>query len=223
MGPDHERDDLHNLKANRRATSEREKVLRREQLLQAALEVFFEKGFEAGRMEDIAQRANLSKGTTYLYYPSKAALFRSLALTRAHPDLKSMRMITASELSFREFMESLFELITKLLKHSDIPKLAKIVIGTSGLHPEITQIWLNTVVEPVLKQLSERILKAVKKGEIRPVKPELAARLILASAAFEGLYSLLVPPLHNCTDQLDKLLQEHMQTLIRGLEFPSRQ
>ena len=61
----------------KRARSDEAKDERRAQLLDAALDEFFEKGFSAARMDDIARRAKLSKGTLYLYFDSKKAMFQA--------------------------------------------------------------------------------------------------------------------------------------------------
>ena len=66
-----------------RARSEAAKDTRRQALLTAALDEFFERGFAAARMDDIARRAGFSKGTLYLYFDSKEALFASLIETFA--------------------------------------------------------------------------------------------------------------------------------------------
>ncbi len=58
----------------------REKEARRSQILDAARELFFEKGFEGATVEDIAERSELSKGTIYLYFPSKEEVYVSIML-----------------------------------------------------------------------------------------------------------------------------------------------
>jgi len=73
--------------ANRRARSERSKALRREVLLKAALEQFYQNGYVATRMDDIAADAGFSKGTLYLYFASKEALFEALIAEIALPKI----------------------------------------------------------------------------------------------------------------------------------------
>ena len=74
----------------RRARSEDAKDERRQLLLSAALDEFFERGFSAARIEDIAQRASLSKGTVYLYFDSKEALFLALIEDLATPNIEQI-------------------------------------------------------------------------------------------------------------------------------------
>src|SRR6476661_28760 len=56
----------------------RRKEARPQEILEAALSVFAEKGFAAARMDDVARHAGVTKGTIYLYFPSKEELFKSL-------------------------------------------------------------------------------------------------------------------------------------------------
>src|SRR5690349_24617191 len=57
---------------------QRRKEARPQELLDAALELFVEKGFAATRSEEVAARAGVAKGTLYLYYPSKEDLLKAV-------------------------------------------------------------------------------------------------------------------------------------------------
>src|SRR3712207_4514991 len=73
----------------------RRKDTRPAELLEAALEVFAEKGFTAARMEDIAARAGAAKGTVYLYFASKEAVFEALVRTRILPNIEHAEVLVA--------------------------------------------------------------------------------------------------------------------------------
>ena len=60
------------------ARRERRKEARPGELLAAALDLFVEKGFAATRSEEVAQRAGVSKGTLFLYFPTKEDLFKAV-------------------------------------------------------------------------------------------------------------------------------------------------
>ena len=74
----------------------RRKDTRPAELLDAALAVFAEKGFAAARMEDIAARAGAAKGTLYLYFPSKEAVFEALVRTLIVPNLDRAEAVAAA-------------------------------------------------------------------------------------------------------------------------------
>ena len=80
------------------ALPRRRKDTRPAELLDAALDVFAEKGFAAARMEDIAARAGAAKGTLYLYFPSKEAVFEALVRTLIVPNLDRAEAVAAAML-----------------------------------------------------------------------------------------------------------------------------
>ena len=79
-----------------RARSIEAKVDRQQALLSAALDTFFDYGFAASRMEEIASRAGVSKGALYLYFDSKEALFKALIEHHAIPNLERIEAIAAA-------------------------------------------------------------------------------------------------------------------------------
>src|SRR5437868_6959113 len=94
----------------RGARWKRRKDARPQEILEAALVVFAEKGFAAARMEDIAARARVSKGTIYLYFESKEAVFRALVREMLAP-----RLAQAAEMA-REHHGSVADLLARVLR-----------------------------------------------------------------------------------------------------------
>ena len=68
----------------------RRKEARPAELLDAAFELFVERGFAATRIDDIAARAGVSKGTVYLYFPSKQAVFEALVRQAVLPNVERL-------------------------------------------------------------------------------------------------------------------------------------
>ena len=90
----------------------RRKQARPDEILDAALEVFAEKGFAAARMEDIAKRAGVTKGTIYLYFPSKEEVFKSLARKHVGDTITSAaEQARLYEGSLRDFLAMLFAIV----------------------------------------------------------------------------------------------------------------
>ena len=73
----------------------RRKEARPSELLEAALELFVEKGFAATRLEDVASRAGVSKGTLYLYFENKDALFKAVVQEGIIPVIAENEAIAA--------------------------------------------------------------------------------------------------------------------------------
>ena len=68
-----------NTKAKKQTTRQENKLMRPQQIIDAALDVFISQGFKEARLEDIARGANVSKGLIYVYFPTKIDLFKAVA------------------------------------------------------------------------------------------------------------------------------------------------
>jgi AcrR family transcriptional regulator len=82
---------------------------RRQAILEAALTVFAEHGYEAARLDDVARRAGVAKGTLYLYFNDKEALFESLIRSAIDPVLERLKTVSAvPDLPLSQVLEGLF-------------------------------------------------------------------------------------------------------------------
>src|SRR5262249_21149652 len=117
------------------------------EIVQAAFEVFSEKGFAAARLEDIAQRAGVSKGALYLYFDTKQEIFEAGVKEAVAPNIGA---IESFALSFPGPFEQLARLmipkIAQIAEESNIGKVVKMVIAESGNFPDIARVWYEDVV-----------------------------------------------------------------------------
>ena len=160
--------------------SRRRKEARPQELLDAALELFVEKGFAASRAEEVAERAGVSKGTLYLYYPSKQALLQAVI---AH---HLIDRFSAGVAQAAQFQGSAADLLRSLLVSgwqevydSDAAKVFKLVITEVRNFPELASFYHREVVEPVHRQLGEVIQRGIAAGEFRPVAVEHAVHSLM--------------------------------------------
>jgi AcrR family transcriptional regulator len=160
---------------------QRRKQARPGEILEAALAVFAEKGYAGARMEDIAIKAGVTKGTIYLYFPSKEEVFKSLAREQVGQSL-----ILAAELA-RKFEGSIFEFLrmfyarfVEIVLTSEAAVLPKIIIGESGNFPELARFWREEVIEKAAAMMSGVITKGIARGEIRDLPADLVAKLAMA-------------------------------------------
>src|SRR5438093_5541353 len=113
---------------------------RPKQILAAALSVFAERGLAAARLEDIAKRAGVSKGTIYLYFPNKEELFREVIRdTLVTP-------IEAAAKSFSETTKSATEALTEIARghwrfarSAQFAPVFRLVIGELQNFPDLAQ------------------------------------------------------------------------------------
>jgi len=203
------------------ALRQRRKEARPQELLDAALELFAEKGFAATRSEEVASRAGVAKGTLYLYYPSKEELLKAVISQRL-----SSQIAAAAETT-EQFEGPTRVLMTEVLTEwwatvVDSPTSAvfKVIIGEVRNFPEIADFYAREVVEPG-KQLIGRILqRGITRGEFRRDFDVPAAVL---SIIFPMIMLCLhkhslgaCPPMLELVEPRD-FIRRHIELLLDGL------
>lgn len=196
----------------------RRKQARPGEILDAALTVFAEKGFAAARMEDIAARAGVTKGTIYLYFPSKEEVFKSLAREHVGAMLAAgVEKARNHEGSARTFLTMFFTVIGEMIQNSDSAVLPKIIIGESGNFPELARFWREEVIEKALQMLSGIIAKGIANGEIRDVPPEYVARTCMSAVLMCIIWRTVFLPVETEPFDFQKFLSFHLDVVMRGL------
>lgn len=157
---------------------ERRKESRPAELMDAALDLFVEKGFAATRLDDVAKRAGVSKGTLYLYFDSKEDLFKAVVREGFGAKyLEAEELIASfpgpSDVLLATLMRRWWNEIgaTRL---SGIPKL---IVGEAGNFPEITRFYHEEVMQKGLSLFRSVIERGVARGEFRPVNVDHVTRL----------------------------------------------
>lgn len=200
-----------------RARSEEQKDARRQILLNAALDEFFEKGFSAARMDDIAARAKVSKGTVYLYFSGKDVLFTELIESLTSPRLAQLDVIATSALSIREAMAAVAQLGPQIVRTSDLPRLLKVLIGDSHLFPDTVRAYRVTVLERVLGAITTILTSARDRREIDIGDPSLTARLVIAPILFSGVWQAMFGRDPDAQVDLEHLFELHASMLLKGM------
>ncbi len=196
----------------------RRKEARPEEITAAALDLFVERGFANTRLEDVASRAGVSKGTLYLYFANKEELFKAVVREALVARLKEFRGV------IDEYRGSTFELLRMLVmgwwesigskRTSGIPKL---ILSEARNFPEIARFYVEEVVRPGRETLAAIIRRGVERGEFRKVDPENAGHLLMAPMLMIALWR---NSLEACSDEkIDPLalLEAHVEMLSRGL------
>ena len=197
----------------------RRKDARPQEILEAALSVFAEKGFAAARMEQIAARAGVSKGTIYLYFDSKEAVFRALV----HEMLGSQ--ITRFADSARESSGPVAPILADILRGigefiatSNRVVLPKIVIGEAGNFPDLARIYREEVAERGLALFAGLLKRAMASGEFRTLPISHAARLCIAPVLLAIIWRTTFAQLDSEPYDYAGLIETHIATLLRGLK-----
>src|SRR5579871_3879159 len=124
----------------------RRKEARPAEILQAALASFQERGFAGTRLEDVAARAGVTKGTIYLYYPSKKELFKAVVRSELLPNIEWIESALDEPGPAAPLLERLFTFWARDLFPSPVSVLPKLVIAEAGNFPELARFYLETVV-----------------------------------------------------------------------------
>ena len=195
----------------------RRKEARPAELTSAALDLFVEKGFAGTRLEDVAARAGVSKGTLYLYFDSKEALFKAVIAEGLLPALAvaEQRLAahhgTAAEL-LREMLFGWWALIggTRL---AGVPKL---IISESRNFPEVAQYYHDEVIVRCRALLGAVLQRGMATGEFRALDVETTIDLIIAPLLMLVIWR---HSLRFCGPERDPqtYLQTHFDLLLRGL------
>ena len=164
---------------------ERRKEARPGELLDAALDLFVEKGFSATRVEEVAARAGVSKGTLFLYFPSKEDLFKAVVrenIANKFPTWQEefISFEGSSADMLRYAMTSWWERIGKT-RASGITKL---VMSEAQNFPEIADFYQEEVITPGNAMIRRILARGVQNGEFRPMDLEQAVHIIVAPMIF---------------------------------------
>jgi len=196
----------------------RRKQARPAEILDAALKVFAEKGFSGARMEDIAARAGVSKGTIYLYFDSKEAVFKTLVRESIGKTLAEVgRNAQAFEGPARELLRFVLAAAAKLLTQSDRVVLPKIIIAESGNFPELARFYREEIIDKGLALLSGLIQRGIAQGEFRALPVEHVARICIAPALLGAIWRTTFARFDAQPYDYQGLIDTHLDILLRGL------
>ena len=106
------------------------------EILAAALEVFAARGFQAARLEEVARRAGVSKGALYLYFETKADLFRAVVTDAISPNIERVKAVAAADLPLEQVVRMALPMLARqVVSDRRITGVVKLVIAESRNHP----------------------------------------------------------------------------------------
>ncbi len=184
---------------------------RREQIRNAALEVFTEKGYAAATIPEIAKAAGVATGTIYLYYPSKRELFVAVVkdMIITPPLLNLLSKMPQGDYS--EVLKSILKNRFDLIKN---PAFSRVPLIMSEIQrdPELKALWLKDFLHPLLEGIETIVRMMGTTGKFRKIQPEVLVRVI--GGLFMGF--LLLRVVEGDTSPLNKLDQDKVADDIVG-------
>lgn len=190
---------------------------RPEEILDAALAEFAERGFDAARMQDIARRAGLSKAGVYLYFPGKEALLKALIETKVAPLSRQIEALSAAGAADPAgALRVLASAALFKLKDARLISIPRLVIGISGRFPELADFYRVRVVAPARRALEGLITAGIESGAFRRVDPRAAARAFIGPIFFEAMWTHVLGG-ESAFAEPQKLIDAHLNLLLEGL------
>jgi AcrR family transcriptional regulator len=197
----------------------RRKEARPQEILEAALKVFAEKGFAATRMDEIADRARVSKGTIYLYFESKEAVFRALVQETLAKRVSDFAVFVREHQGpVAPLLRELLLRLGHLVATSEFVVLPKMVIAEAGNFPDLARIYREEVVERGLNLFGGLLQSGMARGEFRKLPVQHAVRLCLAPMLLAAIWRTTFAPLDAAPYDYAGLIDAHIATLLRGLQ-----
>jgi AcrR family transcriptional regulator len=157
---------------------------RPEEIVEAALTVFGESGYARAKIDDVARVAGVSKGTVYLYFDSKEALFRAMVRAKVVAALaEAETFVRDHDGSAREVLVELIRRMYARVRHEQMTQLARMVQSELPHFPELARFYFDEVILRARRLVAQVLDRGAATGEFRPEASGFAAR---------GLSSLLV-------------------------------
>lgn len=206
----------------RAATRQRRKDARPQELLDAALELFIEKGFAATRSEEVAARAGVSKGTLYLYFPSKEELFKAVVRTNLSSLIaEGQQVADAHEGPTSELLRRLLQTWWQRVGFTPAGGIAKIIVAEVRNFPDLAQFYVDEVVLPAHKLLAGTLQRGIDRAEFRPVPLTDAVHALIAPSLFLAMHkhSIGACPVRGAMPMnADSVIDTQIDLMLKGLE-----
>ena len=195
----------------------RRKEARPQEILDAALQVFAEKGFAAARMDDIAARAGVTKGTIYVYYESKEHLFISMVRELTCTTLDTVQeMFERHQGSTASLLRELFGFIYQHIVEDDRRReVVRMLIAEAPRFPALADRYYQEIHRPCLGMLQQVIQRGIDRGEIRPSAVVDCPQVIIAPIALVDLWIMMYG--NRLPLDLKAYFEAHIDLVLNGL------
>jgi AcrR family transcriptional regulator len=195
----------------------KQKKQRHQEILAAAFEEFAANGYAATRLEDVARRGGIAKGTIYLYFKDKQGLFRAVVRSLIHPALGTLATLVGSS------SDSAEELLRKLLsghyalvvRNKNARAILRLLIAESGKFPQLSDIFHREIIAPGVTALRRILEKGVASGEFRKAKIKDFPQILVAPGVLATFWILIHGERHRL--DLNAYISAHMEFVLSAL------
>lgn len=199
---------------------QRRKEARPQELLDAALELFVEKGFSATRSDEVAERAGVSKGTLYLYYPSKEELLKAVIQQNLGQIIaQGTGIVDEFQGPTAELLSMLMNLWWDRVGNTPAGGIHKIMMSEVRNFPEIAQFYRDEIIQPATDLLGRTLQRGIDRGEFRALPVVEVTQALFAPLIFMALHkhSFGACPAEGLSMNCDGVIETHIDLMLNGL------
>jgi AcrR family transcriptional regulator len=192
---------------------------RERDIVRAALGLFVERGFAATKLDDVARAAGVSKGTPYLYFPSKEALFKAVIGEAILAPLDSGEALVAG---YRGTTADLLrEIVASFRTFDDTPAggVLKLVVAEAGNFPDVARYFVDEIERRGLKLFVDVLERGIARREIRPLPDvESVAAVLRAPLGMYSIWHWSLAPLIEPRVAADAFFDSYVTLFLEGLK-----
>ena len=185
---------------------------RRDAILAAALEEFAASGFAATRLEDVARRAGVAKGTIYLYFRDKESLFQELVRAMLSPVIAGIENAQVRDVPARMIAEMIADIFVREIFGTRRKDVLRLIITEGARFPKIAEFYYHEVIERVVAAVRAMLRRAVARGELPSDAlvrfPQLLVSPALMALVWNGMFDRFAPL------DIRELMRAHIEILF---------
>jgi AcrR family transcriptional regulator len=170
---------------------------RRGAIIEAALDEFVARGFTATRIDDIASRAGVAKGTIYLHFKDKESMFEELIRTALVPLIGRLHAPPAMGGSVRDMIEGFARMFIQEVANTRRGEIVRLIVAEGPRFPSVADFYYREVVSRGLAAMRALIELGVARGEIKPKDlarfPQLMIAPAIVAVIWQSLFSRHAP------------------------------
>lgn len=187
---------------------------RREAILEAALAEFAASGFAAARLDDVARRAGVAKGTIYLHFRDKESLFQELVRAMLSPVVGLIETLPIVDRPVRAVFDGIVDLFVREIVATRRKDVIRLIITEGHRFPTLAEFYYREVISRVLASLRPLLARAAAQGELTSDAVVRFPQLLIAPALVALLWNGMFDRFE--TIEVRDLMRAHLDTLFAG-------
>jgi len=185
------------LAASRQNARTAKAAARRDAIIDAALDEFSARGFAAARLDDVAKRAGVAKGTIYLHFQDKESLFQELIRAKMTPVVGAFEAAFVTDLPLRAIVDLAIEIFVREIYGTHRKQVMRLIISEGPRFPKLAEFYYREVLARMLKGVRALLRRALERGELADDTfirfPQLLGAPGVVAIVWSGLFDRFEP------------------------------